>query len=202
VAPERALMVIVSETGWVENKFVDFAFPVTVEDLEQVARVLNDHFRGLTFSQITRTVLKSVYQELTKQRLLLDYVLEIMESLYSSECADGLYLGSTRNILKQPEYRDVQQVCKLLDLVEGEQILRQILHETTGEGITVRIGRENRHDQVQDCSVVSAVYLLGGNVMGAMGMLGPVRMNYARASAIVDYIAHSLSEYLSGSRGY
>jgi heat-inducible transcriptional repressor len=202
VAPERALMVIVSETGWVENKFVDFDFPVTAEDLEQVAGVLNDHFRGLTFSQITRTVLRSVYQELTKQRLLLDYVLEIMESLARHEYTDGLYLGGTRNVLKQPEYRDIQQVRKLLDLVEGEQTLREILHETTSEGITVRIGRENRHDQVQDCGVITAVYLLGGNIVGAMGLLGPVRMNYARASSIVDYIAQSLSDYLSGPHSY
>jgi heat-inducible transcriptional repressor len=89
-------------------------------------------------------------------------------------------------------------VRKLLDLVEGEQTLREILHETTGEGITVRIGRENRQDQVQDCGVITAVYLLGGNIVGAMGLLGPVRMDYARASSIVDYIAQSLSGYLSG----
>jgi len=202
VAPERALMVIVSETGWVENKFMDFDFPVSGDDLEQVAGVLNEHFRGLTFSQITRTVLRSVYQELTKQRLLLDYVLEIMESLAKCDPADGLYLGGARNVLKQPEYQDVQQVRKLLDLVEGEQTLREILHETTGEGITVRIGRENRQDQVQDCGVVTAVYLLGGNIAGAMGILGPVRMNYARASTIVDYIAQSLSGYLSGQHSY
>jgi heat-inducible transcriptional repressor len=202
VAPERALMVIVSETGWVENKFVEFDFPVTVEDLEQVAGVLNDHFRGLTFSQITRTVLQNVYQELTRQRLLLDYVLEIMESMAKSDSADGLYLGGARNVLKQPEYQDVQQVRKLLDLVEGEQTLREILHETTDEGITVRIGRENRQDQVQDCGVITAVYLLGGNIVGALGLLGPVRMNYARASSIVDYIAQSLSDYLSGPHGY
>jgi heat-inducible transcriptional repressor len=173
-----------------------------VDDLEQVAGVLNNHFRGLTFSKITRTVLQSVYQELTRQRQLLDYVLEIMESMAKRESADGLYLGGTRNVLKQPEYQDVQQVRKLLDLVEGEQTLREILHETTGEGITVRSGRENRHDQVQDCGVITAVYLLGGNIVGSMGLLGPVRMNYARASLIVDCIAQSLSDYLSGPHSY
>ena len=103
-------------------------------------------------------------------------------------------------ILNQPEYRDVQQVCKLLDLVEGEHTLREILSETTHEGIMVRIGRENRQDQVKDCGVITAVYLLGGNIVGAMGLLGPVRMNYARASSVVEYITQSLSNYLSGSR--
>lgn len=201
LAPERALMVIVSETGWVESKVVVFTFPVSMDELERVAGIFNTHFRGLTFSQITRTVLNSVYQELTRQRQLVDHALEIMESL-RGECSDGLYLGSTRNILKQPEYMDIQQVRKLLDLVESEQTLREILSDTVPEGITVRIGRENRQDQVQNCSVVSAVYLLGGNIPGSMGLLGPVRMNYARASAIVKYITQEFSEHLSGSGNY
>ncbi|MGD0152847.1 MAG: heat-inducible transcriptional repressor HrcA [Thermacetogeniaceae bacterium] len=199
LAPKRALMVIVSETGWVESKFVDFSFPVSGEDLEQVAGVLNEHFRGLTFSQITRTVLNSIYQELTRQRLLVDYVLEVMESLHTGERSEGLYLGSTRNVLKQPEYQDIQQVRKLLELVESEQTLREILSEANHEGITVRIGKENRQDQVQDCGVITAVYMLGGNIVGAMGLLGPVRMNYARASTVVECITQSLSEFLSGS---
>ncbi len=143
-------------------------------------------------------MLRSVYQELTRQRLLVDYVLEVMESLARRDYADGLYLGGARNVLKQPEYRDIQQVRKLLDLVEGEQALREILRETPSEGIMVRIGRENRQDEVQDCGVITAVYLLGGNIVGAMGLLGPVRMDYARASTIVEHITHSLSEYLSG----
>lgn len=200
LGPERALMVIISETGWVESKFVDFTFPVSADDLEQVAGVLNRHFRGLIFSQITRTLFRSVYHELARQRQLVDHVLEIMDSLSSREYFDGLCLGGTRNVLKMPEYRDVQQVRKLLDLVEGGQTLREILHETATGGITVRIGRENRQDQIQDCSVISAVYLLGGNTIGAMGLLGPVRMDYARASAVVEYITRSLSGYLSGSR--
>ncbi len=121
-----------------------------------------------------------------------------LESLQNRDDSDGLYLGGARNILKQPEYRDIRQVFKLLDLLEGEHALREILHDTTREGITVRIGRENRQDQMQDCSVVTAVYLLGDNIMGAMGLLGPMRMNYARASAIVEHITQSLSTHLSG----
>lgn len=202
LAPERALMVIVSETGWVESKVVDFTGAVSSQDLEQIAGVLNEYFRGRTLAQITRTVLHGVYQELAKQRQIVEYIVDGMESLQHRDDSEGLYLGGARNILKQPEYRDIRQVRKLLDLMEGEHTLREILHETAQEGITVRIGRENRQDQVQDCSVVTAVYLLGDNIMGAMGLLGPVRMNYARASTIVEHVTQLLSEHLTGPRAY
>ncbi len=199
LAPGKAMLVIVSENGWVENKLIDLPVAVSQEELEQVERVFNNYFRGLTFPQITRAILKSVYDELSRQRLLIDLALDIIESVLKQESEDALYLGGTRNILKQPEYRDIQQVRKLLDLIEEQSVLRTILAETQNIGITVRIGRENKFDQVQNCSVVTATYTMGGNTVGAFGLLGPVRMNYARAIALVEFITQTLSNALTGS---
>jgi len=199
LAPDKALLVIVSENGWVENRLIDLPAAVSRDELEQVERVFNTYFRGLTFPQITQAILKSVYDELSRQRLLIDLALDIIESVLKQESEDVLYLGGTRNILKQPEYRDIQQVRKLLDLIEEQSVLRTILAETRDIGITVRIGRENKFDQVQNCSVVTATYTIGGNTVGAFGLLGPVRMNYARATALVEFITQTLSNALTRS---
>jgi heat-inducible transcriptional repressor len=98
--------------------------------------------------------------------------------------------------LKQPEYRDVNQVRHLLSLIEEEDVLRTLLDEATPGASTVRIGKENKQDAVRDYSVVTATYTLGGHVVGAFGLLGPVRMDYSRATAVVDYIASALSDLL------
>lgn len=200
-ACDKSLLVIVSETGWVESKVIDLPSPVSPEELEHISNVFNTHFRGLTFSQITRAILKSVYNELSKQRQFIDLALDIIESVMERETEDALYLGGTRNILKQPEYRDVQQVRRLLDLVEEENILRTILMDARNDGVTVKIGKENGYEAIQDCSVVTAVYTLGGNVVGSFGLLGPVRMNYARAIAVAEHITRALSEALERSSG-
>ncbi|HAA89619.1 MAG: Heat-inducible transcription repressor hrcA [Thermoanaerobacterales bacterium 50_218] len=200
LAPQKALLVVMAESGWVESKVVDLPVPVTPEELEQITQVFNSYFRGLTFSQITRTMLRGVYDELTRKRQLIDLTLEIIETLLTKESAEGLYLGGARNILKQPEYRDIRRVRELLDLIEGEEVLKSLLMETQPTGINVRIGKENKFQEVEDCSVVTAVYTFGGNVVGAVGLLGPMRMDYARAIAVIEYITHALSEVLTRSR--
>jgi heat-inducible transcriptional repressor len=189
-----------AESGWVESKVVDLPVPVTPEELEQIAQVFNSYFRGLTFSQITRTVLRGVYDELTRKRQLIDLTLEIIETLLTRESGEGLYLGGARNILKQPEYRDIRRVRELLDLIEGEEVLKSLLMETSPAGINVKIGKENKFQEVEECSVVTAVYTFGGNVVGAVGLLGPMRMDYARAIAVIEYITQALSEVLTRSR--
>ncbi len=200
LAPQKALLVVMAESGWVESKVVDLPVPVTPEELEQIAQVFNSYFRGLTFSQITRTVLRGVYDELTRKRQLIDLTLEIIETLLTRESGEGLYLGGARNILKQPEYRDIRRVRELLDLIEGEEVLKSLLMETSPAGINVKIGKENKFQEVEECSVVTAVYTFGGNVVGAVGLLGPMRMDYARAIAVIEYITQALSEVLTRSR--
>ncbi len=200
LAPQRALLVIVAETGWVESKIVDLPVPLASAELDHIAQVFNEHFRGLTFQQITRTLLQSLSHELSRQRQVLDLMLEIIECVLTRESGEALYLGGTRNILKQPEFRDLKRVRHLLDLVEDESVLRTVLSETDPEGVTVRIGKENKHQEIQNCSVVSASYYLCGNVVGALGLLGPIRMEYARVITVVEYVTQILSEALSSSR--
>lgn len=199
LAPGKALLVIVAETGWVENKLIDLPAGANVEEMERVELVFNTYFRGLTFPQITRTILQSVYDELARQRQLVDLAMEVIESVLNSESGDALYLGGTRNILKQPEYQDVHQVHRLLNLVEEEGVLRNLLDDARENGVTVKIGKENRNDQVHDCSVITASYSIAGSRVGAFGLLGPMRMDYARAIALVEYITQVLSEVLTRS---
>jgi heat-inducible transcriptional repressor len=199
LTPDKAILVIMAETGWVESKVLDLPAAVSPEELARIEDVFNHCFKGLTFSQISHTVLHSVYQEISKQRQLIELALEIMESVLSRESEDALYLGGTSNILRQPEYENIHQVRKLLDLIEEEEMLRSLLFEADPSQLTVRIGRENKYEAVANCSVVTAVYTLGGHVVGAFGVLGPVRMNYSRAIAVVDYITQTLSGLLSQS---
>ncbi|HBG21813.1 MAG TPA: hypothetical protein DDW83_00950, partial [Peptococcaceae bacterium] len=109
----------------------------------------------------------------------------------------GIFLGGAYNILKQPEYSDIAAVRNLMSFIEEESILRSILQKTNPTEVTVKIGKEINYDPAAKYSVVSAVYSIGGNVVGSIGLLGPMRMDYARAIAIIEYITGTLSETLS-----
>ncbi len=196
--PGKALVVIVTVTGWVESKVIDLPSSVTAEDLTHIENVLNTYFRGLTFQQISRTILNNVYDELIKQRKAIDRIMEIVEAVLQDDSDEAIYLGGTQNILKQPEYSDIDEVRNLMGLIEEESTLRSILLDTHPHAVTVRIGREIKCDLASNYSVVTAVYNIGGYAVGAFGLLGPIRMDYARAMAVVEYITKVLSEVLSG----
>lgn len=195
--PEKTLMVIIAETGWVGSRVIDLPSGVAVEDLQHIENILNTYFSGLTFPQVSRTILDDVHDELIRQRQVIDRILEIIEAALQEESGEAFYLGGTQNILKQPEYRDINELRNLLNLIEEGDTLRTILLDTGPHEVTVKIGKELKCELAKNYSVVTAVYTMGGNAVGAFGLLGPVRMDYARAVAIVEYITQTLSEVLT-----
>jgi len=195
--PGKALLVIMAETGWVHSKAMDLSSDIGTDDLAYIELVLNRYFQGLTFKQITRTVLNAVYNELIKYRKTINNILEIMEMVLQEEMKENLYLGGTNRILKQPEYSDIEEVRNLMNFIEKEENLRMILQDADPYKVTVKIGEEIKSEQASKYSAVTAVYKLGGNIMGVLGLLGPMRMDYARAMTVVEHMTDALSEALS-----
>mgnify|MGYP003587446302 CR=1 FL=1 len=74
-----------------------------------------------------------------------------------------------------------------------EQLLKDILHAHLGDGLSVTIGHENKFSGIQDCSIVTATYHLDGELLGTIAVLGPTRMEYGKAMALLGYMNENLS---------
>lgn len=200
-APGQAIMVVVKENGSVENHVVDIGQDTTAEELQMIADVLNEKMHGHTLNQVKRTLLHEIYSEITRQRTLLDNALELLEPIMKDDDEDNerIYLGGTLNMLNQPEFHDLEKVKALFKAFEEDGQLKKLL-SMDKEGLSVTIGGENKLDEFRDCSVISATFRIGGEVVGAVGILGPTRMDYAKAMAIVDYTTRSLNQLLRTPR--
>ena len=198
--PGKAIMVVVKENGAVENHIVDIGEYLTAEDLQQVATVFNNKLKGFSLGQIKKTLLHEIYSELTKQRHLLDNALSMLEAILDDEPeGEKVYLGGTLNMLNQPEFRDFDKVKSLFGAFEEDECLKKLL-SASQNGLSVIIGGENKLQEFQDCSVISATYRVNGEVIGSIGVLGPTRMDYAKSMGIVDFMTRSLTDLLSKSR--
>jgi heat-inducible transcriptional repressor len=82
-------------------------------------------------------------------------------------------------------------------LLEQHVVLTSLMRELLGPGITVRIGSENERDDMRECSLVLAPYLLEGQPAGTVGILGPTRMDYRKAQAVVHTVSQQLGRQLS-----
>lgn len=198
--PGQVILVIVKENGVVENHIIDVGKDITAEELQQVAGVFNQKMRGHSLGQVKRSLLHEIYSELSRQRHLIDNTLDMLSAILDDhEEEERIYLGGTLNMLNQPEFRDLSKVKTLFKVFEENDSMKKLLHPHQ-EGLNVTIGGENTLKEFQDCSVISATYKVNGLTIGTVGVLGPTRMDYAKAIAIVDFMTRSLTEVLTRRR--
>jgi heat-inducible transcriptional repressor len=198
---QTALMVVVTESGAVIHKILEFQEPVSALDLYRVSQTFNSKMKGITFSDIQRTLLRELYDELQEHKDILNLALELLDEYLHAPEWDKVYLGGIINILNQPEFRDVQKIRRILGVLEEESEIRDLLTESKGIGVMVRIGGENRREEFQDCSVITVTYEIEGKAVGRIGLLGPTRMEYPKATSVLEYISLILSEVFRSYHG-
>ncbi|MFR6290332.1 MAG: hypothetical protein ACLUKQ_02655 [Peptococcaceae bacterium] len=166
---------------------------MTQEDLELV---LYDESscRGLRWTT-AESMLETIFQDLTRQRQVVDRALEMLSSILDIRNKDKkIYLDGGLNMLSQPEFQDVNKVKTLLHSLEQQEVLSQLMEADNETGITVKIGAETGLDEVKDCSVIVANYKVKGKTVGKVGLIGPTRMDYATAVSMLNTMAQTLEE--------
>jgi len=192
----RVVAIVVADPGFVQHRIVELGRPVTQDQCDAMADRLNRRLLGVRYGDIGRDLLSGIREEVGHPELY-DAVADLLTSGLGERDSDKVYLEGTLNILSQPEFRDIERARSLLAILEARDTLMQVLnYASRHSGTTVIIGQENPVPALQECSVVSATYRLGDEVIGAIGVLGPTRMDYSKAVGLVQYVADHLSEAL------
>jgi heat-inducible transcriptional repressor len=111
---------------------------------------------------------------------------------------EPLYVGGASHIAAEHDaFADAASAQRLLELLEQHVVLASLMRELLGPGLTVRIGSENERAEMRECSVVLAPYLVEGHPAGTVGILGPTRMDYRKAQAVVHHVSQQLGRQLS-----
>ena len=107
------------------------------------------------------------------------------------------------HLLSKPEFQDVQKLRSLFDILEEKMKLAEwIMGEESCDHVSIRIGRENKPEALQDCSVVLTHYHFSGEPLCAVAVLGPRRMRYRQAVPLVDRMAKAIGELLNKQIGF
>lgn len=192
----KALLVAVTSTGVVEHRIIVIPDTVTPEDLNRISRVLNASLQGLALEELRQAVLRDIYREVAEHRGLVKQIIDLLQQVLSLEGSEKVYLEGIFNILSQPEFKNLERVKDILAFLEREEALRRIFNAIPAQGLTVRIGQENKEEGIDKCSVVTISYSVEGKIMGKVGLLGPTRMQYSRVISVLQCVADSLSRTL------
>ena len=187
--------VIMTDAGFVENKILDIPAGVSYNDFYSMADLVNKCLAGQTLATIKRDDLSRIRQEAINSSIY-TAAMEVIERSLTADKQERLYTGGARQLMDQPEFSDMSRVKEILSMLEEEQLVKDILHSQSGEGLRVTIGRENKYSGIQDCSIITATYHLDGKFLGTIAVLGPTRMQYGHAMMLLDYINNNLTEII------
>ncbi|GAA0362449.1 heat-inducible transcriptional repressor HrcA [Bacillus horti] len=188
LSADAAVAIIVTSTGHVENKKVNIPFEISVADMEKLVNLLNQKLVGVPVFRLRTQLYSVIATELKKHFEHYQQVISILEQTLATEKEDRIFLGGTTNIFAQPEFRDVEKIRSIFELLEQNERLHGILAMDPATGVHVRIGHENVDEAVMNCSLISASYSVGGQSVGKISILGPTRMEYEKVYSVLNYL--------------
>lgn len=207
LSPKRILVVLVTGTNNVHNKIIRVDENLTQDELERTARYLNSEFAGKSLIAIRAEILELMREEKALyDRLLRNAVLLCDVSLRDEDAGAGeVYVEGASNMLAKPDFADIDRMRELFRTFEEKSRLIKILNEcvssdqfAASDDVHVIIGREHPTSSMQNCTLITAPYRLGSSeTAGTIGVVGPMRIEYSRVMAMVNYMARLIERRLS-----
>lgn len=192
----QALMVLVMKGGEVSQQRLALAEPVTQDQLSKVSQRLNGICHELDADQINEIPAHLDALENDVQKLVVD-AMRRFGSLSTGE----IYRDGLSHVLSEPEFGESGAARNALRVLEERPLLDDILTRTVlaseSGGVHVVIGGEGTWEELRDCSVVLARYGEPGLAIGTLGVLGPIRMSYARTISTVRFMANLMSDLVT-----
>ncbi|MDO5657314.1 MAG: heat-inducible transcriptional repressor HrcA [Paracoccus sp. (in: a-proteobacteria)] len=203
LAPDRALVVLVFSDGHVENRIFTPAPGQTPSSMREAGNFLNALAAGRTMTELRR----QIGHEITRRRQELDSLAAdlVQQGLaqWESDHADARLIVRGRANLLGAQSEDLERIRVLFDDLERKRDIAEFLElAENGDGVRIFIGSENKLFSLSGSSLVVSPYMNADRkIVGAVGVIGPTRLNYGRIVPIVDYTAQLVGRVLSGKKG-
>ena len=201
LGPERALVVIVTEDGMVENRIIEVPRGLPPSAMIQASNYLSARLAGRTFEEAA----SDIHDEIARQQAALDdLTARVVEAGLASwsggDNPDTLIVRGRANLLQEIEaIEDLERIRLLFDDLESKRDLIQLLELTKqADGVRIFIGSENSLFSLSGSSLIVAPYSDSREkIVGVIGVIGPTRTNYAKVIPMVDYTARLIGRMLS-----
>ncbi|WP_031507432.1 heat-inducible transcriptional repressor HrcA [Streptomyces megasporus] len=198
LAPTRLMLVLITDTGRVEQRVVDCPAPLTETTLADLRARLNSRVVGERFSEVPRLVQDLPESFEQGDRGTISTVLATLLETLVEEPEERLMIGGTANLTRFVHDFPLT-IRPVLEALEEQVVLLKLLGEAKDSSMTVRIGHENAHEGLTSTSVVSVGYGSGNEAVAKLGVVGPTRMDYPGTMGAVRAVARYVGQILAES---
>jgi len=203
LSPDRALVVLVTADGNVENRVFSPPVGQTPSAMREAANFLNSIVRGRTLSELGGVVAEEINSHRQELDVLAQQMVRDGVAVWENEgdTHERLIVRGQSNLIEnEANGHDLERIKTLFDDLERKRDLAQFLElAEEGEGVRIFIGSENKLFSLSGSSLVVSPYMNSDRkIIGAVGVIGPTRLNYGRIVPIVEYTAQLVGRMLSG----
>ncbi len=190
VDPLSFLLVMITSDSQVKTRHIHTEFELNAAALADLALVLNDGLAGLEISAVNFECIMAMERNLGSYRDLVAPILRIVYEEVSQISEYHLNVDGISNLLSYPEFADAVRARELVRLIEEKQELIEKMTVEPEKDLNVYIGTDD--GRLDSASFIVRPFSLESGVTGAVGLIGPKRMNYSKAIARLDYITSNL----------
>jgi heat-inducible transcriptional repressor len=193
LGPGRALVVMITATGVVENRIIDVPMGMPASSLVEATNYLSSRLVGRTLAEAARNIRGELMAQRAELDELTSKVVEQGLAVWAGEAQTGALIvrGQAQLLEDVTALDDLERIRQLFSALETKEALLSLLDLTdTAEGVQIFIGAENDLFGLAGCSMIIAPYSNSAQqLVGAIGVIGPTRIDYARIIPMVDYTA-------------
>ena len=193
IREQTVLLILVFQEGTLKQQILTFDQPVNQDELGPLARQLTDLWKGLEANEVAAMPepLSEVGVEVSQ------VVVETMRRLDARRSSD-IYRDGLLNVFGQPEFKDREGIRQIIRALEERRFVEQLVGQALERGgVQIIIGGEGKWEELSDVGIVLTRYGAGEEIMGVMGVLGPIRMPYERTVSVVRYMSQLMSDFVS-----
>src|SRR4030066_1247129 len=179
------LAIMVGTTGSIHNRIIEMEENFSQSELDHLSDYLNSFLTGLTLYQVREKLLEQMRVAKNAYDRLLEQVLLLGEKAFSSLDDTDVFIEGKTNILSEPDFGDLPTMADLFRTFEEKAVMVKLLNKfMEPKGVQIVIGSESQVQEMESCSLVTSTYSRGGEVVGALGVIGPRRMNYPKVISL------------------
>ncbi len=198
LSERRVLAILVTSQGEVFNRIVETSRSFSRSELEQASRFINQHYAGHDLETIKQLLVEEMSQHKRDMDRLMGEALTIADrALEVPPGEDEFLVTGQTNLMDFDELAQLDRLKELFEAFSEKQELLHLLERCTrAQGVQLFIGEESGYGPLEQCSLVTASYSAGDQVVGVLGVIGPTRMAYDRVIPLVDVTAKLLGAAL------
>ena len=191
------MLVIITSVNIAKTKHVYSKTEISPEILAHFSTILNDNLVNIDISTVSLPLILNMETMMGSYSSIISPVLKIIYEAITDINNAQVYIDGMVNLLKMPEYHDIEKAKSLISLIENKDSLMKLLSDAKQDELSVVIGEENSITGGGDSSLIFKTFTLGNKVMGAIGVIGPKRMDYSKVIAKLEYFSKNMADIIS-----